>query len=93
MTADLVVGTSVGAMLGVPMLKEDKLIGVIAIYRQEVRPFASDRSWLCGGQIVHALCLGAAVSRRLALRSGSRVREQWPRSDGLVGHRPRSSEA
>ena len=25
--------------LGVPMLKEDQLIGVIAIYRQEVRPF------------------------------------------------------
>jgi len=25
--------------LGVPMLKEDRLIGVIAIYRQEVRPF------------------------------------------------------
>ena len=26
-------------LLGVPMLKEDELIGVIAIYRQEVRPF------------------------------------------------------
>jgi GAF domain-containing protein len=27
-------------LLGVPMLMEDKLIGVIAIYRQEVRPFS-----------------------------------------------------
>ncbi len=26
-------------MLSVPMLKEDKLVGVIGIYRQEVRPF------------------------------------------------------
>ena len=26
-------------LLGVPMLKEDKLVGAIAIYRQEVRPF------------------------------------------------------
>ena len=26
-------------MLGVPMLKEDELIGAIVIYRQEVRPF------------------------------------------------------
>lgn len=27
------------SMLGVPMIKEDKLIGAIVIYRQEVRPF------------------------------------------------------
>ena len=26
-------------LLNVPMLKEDELIGVIVIYRQEVRPF------------------------------------------------------
>ena len=26
-------------LLGVPMLKEDELIGAIVIYRQEVRPF------------------------------------------------------
>ena len=29
----------VRTMLAVPMLKEDELIGVIGIYRQEVRPF------------------------------------------------------
>src|SRR5258708_5904926 len=29
----------VRTMLGVPMLKEDKLIGAILLYRQEVRPF------------------------------------------------------
>ena len=27
------------ALLGVPMLKESELVGAIAIYRQEVRPF------------------------------------------------------
>ena len=27
-------------MLGVPMLREDKLVGMIGIYRQEVRPFS-----------------------------------------------------
>ena len=27
------------SLVGVPMLKENELIGVIAIYRQEVRPF------------------------------------------------------
>ena len=26
-------------LIGVPMLKDNELIGVIAIYRQEVRPF------------------------------------------------------
>jgi GAF domain-containing protein len=30
----------VRTMLGVPMLKEDKLIGAILLYRQEVRPFS-----------------------------------------------------
>src|SRR5262249_59672048 len=36
------IATIAGArtLLIVPMLKENKLIGVIAIYRQEVRPFA-----------------------------------------------------
>src|SRR5262249_32609062 len=38
----VVAGAGLGGyrtMVSVPMLKEDKLIGVISIYRQEVRPF------------------------------------------------------
>ena len=36
----LAVGTAArGPVLGVPMLKEDELIGALSIYRQEVRPF------------------------------------------------------
>src|SRR5207249_806662 len=39
----VVAGAELGGyrtIVSVPMLKEDKLIGVISIYRQEVRPFA-----------------------------------------------------
>ena len=30
-------------MLNVPMLKDDELVGQIAIYRQEVRPFSEEQ--------------------------------------------------
>ena len=36
----------VRTILGVPMLKKDKLIGAILIYRQEVRPFADKQTAL-----------------------------------------------
>src|SRR5260221_10576574 len=35
----LVKAAGAGSLLGVPMLKENELVGAIAIYRQEVRPF------------------------------------------------------
>ena len=36
----------VRALLAVPMLKDDELIGLISIYRQEVRPLTKNRlSW------------------------------------------------
>jgi GAF domain-containing protein len=38
-TVALVEAAGARSLLAVPMLKEDRLIGVIAIYRQEVRPF------------------------------------------------------
>src|SRR5262249_7615430 len=36
---DLVEGAGARTVLDVPMLKEGELVGVIAVYRQEVRPF------------------------------------------------------
>src|SRR5262249_341849 len=37
---DLVEGAGARTVLHVPMLKDDEVVGVIAIYRQEVRPFS-----------------------------------------------------
>ena len=36
---DLVEGAGARTVLNVPMLKDNEVVGVIAIYRQEVRPF------------------------------------------------------
>ena len=35
------------SLVGVPMLKENELIGIIAVYRQEVRPFSEKRIDSC----------------------------------------------
>ena len=40
----LVEAAGARSLLGVPMLKENELIGAIAIYRQEVRPRQADRA-------------------------------------------------
>jgi GAF domain-containing protein len=44
----LVEGAGARTVLNVPMLKDDQVVGVIAIYRQEVRPFSEKQIELVG---------------------------------------------
>lgn len=59
--------------LAVPMLRDDQLIGVIAIYRQEVRPFSTMQIELARTLADHASI--AIESTRLLGELGERTRD------------------
>src|SRR5262249_25070674 len=71
----------VRTLLMVPMLKEDKLVGAITIYRQEVRPFTDKQIELVQNFAAHAVI--AIESTRLLSARPQSLQQQTAPADAL----------